>query len=112
MPNKARKSFWMHPMELLGDVGLLESHFGLFGDSVSVGARLVHGLSRKYHRLRNHFGRYMEAEVEVRFGPFGNCVSVDPFGDSANLDARLVHGLRRTYHRLGNRFGRTVGTPW
>jgi hypothetical protein len=29
----------MHQMELLGDVGHLESHFGLFGDSVSVGAR-------------------------------------------------------------------------
>jgi hypothetical protein len=31
-------------MELLGDVGHVESHFDLFGDSVSVGARLVHGL--------------------------------------------------------------------
>ena len=53
MPNKARKSFWTHPMELtiglksfwthpmelLGDVGLVESRFGPFGDSVSVGAR-------------------------------------------------------------------------
>jgi hypothetical protein len=29
----------MHPMELLGDVGPLESYFGLFEDSVSVGAR-------------------------------------------------------------------------
>ena len=29
----------MHPMELLGDVGHVESHFFLFGDSVSVGAR-------------------------------------------------------------------------
>jgi hypothetical protein len=29
----------MHPMELLGDVGHVESHFGPFGDSVSVGAR-------------------------------------------------------------------------
>ena len=28
-----------HPMELLGDVGHVESRFGLFGDSVSVGAR-------------------------------------------------------------------------
>jgi hypothetical protein len=28
-----------HPMELLGDVGHLESHFGPFGDGVSVGAR-------------------------------------------------------------------------
>jgi hypothetical protein len=26
-------------MELLGDVGHVESHFGPFGDSVSVGAR-------------------------------------------------------------------------
>ena len=31
---------------------------------------------------------YDEAQVEVCFGPFGDCVSVDPFGDSANLDAR------------------------
>jgi hypothetical protein len=27
-------------MELLGDVGHVESHFGPFGDSVTVGARL------------------------------------------------------------------------
>jgi hypothetical protein len=31
-------------MEHLGDVGHVESHFGPFGDNVSVGARLVHGL--------------------------------------------------------------------
>ena len=31
-------------MELLGDVVLMESCFGPFGDSVSVGARYVHGL--------------------------------------------------------------------
>ena len=28
-----------HPMKLLGDVGQVESHFFLFGDSVSVGVR-------------------------------------------------------------------------
>ena len=39
-----------------------------------------------------------EAQVEARFGPFG---------DIANFDARSVHGLRRTYHKLGNHFGRT-----
>jgi hypothetical protein len=39
-----------------------------------------------------------EAQVEPRFGPFG---------DSANLDARQVHGLPQTYHRLINHFGRT-----
>jgi hypothetical protein len=35
----AQNSFWTHLMELLGDVGHLESHFGPFGDSTSVGAR-------------------------------------------------------------------------
>ena len=39
-----QKSFWTHPMELLGDVGHVESHFIPFGDNVSVGARWVHGL--------------------------------------------------------------------
>jgi hypothetical protein len=50
-------------MELLGDMGHVESHFGLFGDSVTIGpfgdsgnldARLVHILCRMYHSLRNH----------------------------------------------------------
>ena len=44
-------------MELLCDVGHVESHFGLFGDNVCVGAIKVHVLRRTYHRLRNHFGR-------------------------------------------------------
>jgi hypothetical protein len=39
-----------------------------------------------------------EAQVDARFGPFG---------DSAKLDVRWVHGLRRTYHWLGTRFGHT-----
>jgi hypothetical protein len=37
--HKAHKSFWMHPMELLGYVGHVESRFSLFGDSISVSAR-------------------------------------------------------------------------
>jgi hypothetical protein len=32
-------------MELLGDLGHVESHFGLFADSANLNARLVHGLS-------------------------------------------------------------------
>ena len=32
------KIIWTHPMELLSDVGQVESYFGPFGDSVSVGA--------------------------------------------------------------------------
>jgi hypothetical protein len=34
-------------MELLGDVDYVESHFGPFGDSVSVGAREVHGCANR-----------------------------------------------------------------
>jgi hypothetical protein len=41
-----------------------------------------------------------EAQVEARFGPFG---------DNATLDARLLHGLCQTYRRLGNSIG---GTQW
>jgi hypothetical protein len=47
----------MHLMELVGDVGHVESRFDLFGDGVSVGARYMHGLHQTYHMLRNHFGR-------------------------------------------------------
>jgi hypothetical protein len=46
-------------MELLGDVGHMESLFGPFGDYVTIGpfgdARQVHGLRLMYHRLENHF---------------------------------------------------------
>ena len=34
---------WTHPMEHQGGVGRVESCFGPFGDTVSVGARYVHG---------------------------------------------------------------------
>jgi hypothetical protein len=50
------KSFWTHMMELLSDVGHVEFRFGVFGDGLCVGARLVHCLRQTYHRLRNHFG--------------------------------------------------------
>ena len=35
---KGLEIFWMHLMELLGDVGHVKSHFGLLGHSVGVGA--------------------------------------------------------------------------
>jgi hypothetical protein len=54
---QAWKSVWMHMMELLGDVGHVESRFDPFGDGVIVGARLVDGLRQTYHSLGNHFGR-------------------------------------------------------
>ena len=43
---KARKSFWTHPIELLGDVGHVQYRFGPFGDSVSFDARKVLDLVR------------------------------------------------------------------
>ena len=44
--------FWTHRMELLGDLGHVESRFSLVGDSVSVGARQLHCLRQMYHRLK------------------------------------------------------------
>ena len=74
----------MHPTELLDDMCHMESHFGLFRNSVRFGARYVHGLRLMQHSLRNHFGStgwYFdeEAQAEAWF---------DLFGDSANVDAR------------------------
>ena len=51
------KNVFKHPMELLGDKGHVESSFGPFGDSVSVGARWVNDLRQTYQRLRFCFGR-------------------------------------------------------
>ena len=70
-------------MELLGDVGHVESCSSLFGGSLSVDARYVHDLRQTYHRLRKSFWTDPmvllgdEAQVEACLGPFG---------DSANLD--------------------------
>ena len=38
------KSFWTHPMVLLGDEAPVEARFSLFGDSANLDAREVHGL--------------------------------------------------------------------
>jgi hypothetical protein len=35
---ETQKSFWTHQIELLGDMGLVESRFGPLGDSASGGA--------------------------------------------------------------------------
>jgi hypothetical protein len=53
----ASNSFWGHPIELPGDAGQVERHFGLFGDSNNLSARQGYGLCQTYHRLENHFGR-------------------------------------------------------
>jgi hypothetical protein len=43
-------------MDLLGDMGQMEAHFGPFRDSVNLHVRLVHRLHRTCNWLRNHFG--------------------------------------------------------
>jgi hypothetical protein len=43
-------------MELLVDLGYVETRFGPFGDNVSFGASQVHSLRQTNHRLRNRFG--------------------------------------------------------
>jgi hypothetical protein len=46
----------MHSMGLLGDEAQVEARFGLFVDSGTLDARLVHSLHRTYRRLRNSIG--------------------------------------------------------
>jgi hypothetical protein len=59
----------------------VDARFGLFGDSANLVARLVHGLHRTYHRLRNRLTHLIDllcdiGHVESRFNPFGNSSSV------------------------------------
>ena len=67
-------------MELLCDEAQVESCFGLFGDSVSICARLLHGFFQT--RLGNLFLPHPvellgdEGQVESCFGPFGYSVSI------------------------------------
>jgi hypothetical protein len=42
-------------MVVLGDISQVEARFGLFGDIVNLGARLVYGLRRMYHGHGNLF---------------------------------------------------------
>jgi hypothetical protein len=54
------------PDGLVSDMGRVDSRFSPFGDSVSVGARSVHGLHRTYHRHRNDFGRTRWVSLVMR----------------------------------------------
>ena len=72
-------------MEPLGDLGHVESRFFPFGDSVSVGARLVHGLRQMYHRFEKTFWTH-PMELLGDMGHVGSCFG--PFGDSISVGAR------------------------
>ena len=61
-------------MELLGDAGHVKSRFFPFGDSVSVGARLVHGFTLDAPLAQKSFWMHQmvllsdEAQLEAHFG--------------------------------------------
>ena len=63
-------------------MGHVESCYGPFGDSVSIGATKVHGLRRMYHRDRKSFWTLpmvplgYVGHIESCFGPFEDGVSV------------------------------------
>jgi hypothetical protein len=71
-------------MELLRDMGHVESRVGPFVDGVSVIVRCT-VCTKLTNSLKNHFLRHPmvllgdETQMEAHFGPFG---------DSANLDIR------------------------
>ena len=115
----AWKSFWAEPLELLGDVGHLTSHFGLFGtvlvsvqDKCMVCAKRTIGLEIILDAPNVHLSD--EAQVVARFSPFGHDVILMQdrctvctertigseiildapnvhLGDEAQLVARFVH---------------------
>jgi hypothetical protein len=69
-------------LELLVDVGHVESCFDLFGDSVSAGAREVHDLRQTNHKVRKPFWTHLiellhnVGHVESHFGSFGGSVNI------------------------------------
>jgi len=84
--------------------GVMESHFGLFGDSVSFSARWVPSLRIMHYSLRNHFGRtcrYYKAK-RLKWKLSFVCLEIVLI-----LIQDRIHGLQGTYYMLGNKFGRT-----
>jgi hypothetical protein len=74
----------MHPMKLLGDVGLVESYFGPFGDYYcrgKIGALFAPNVPQAQKSFWTH-------TIEL----LGDVCHVEsyfiPFGDTDNLDAR------------------------
>jgi hypothetical protein len=90
-------------MDLLCNIGHVESRFNPFGDSGTVSVRRCTVCAKRTIGSKNVWMHQMvllgdEAQVDAHLGLFG---------DSANLDARQVHGLCRMHYRLRNRSGRT-----
>jgi hypothetical protein len=94
-------------MELVSEVGCVESHFSPFEtvlvsmqDGSTIGTK--HNIGREIILAHSLELVRDVAQVKARFGPFG---------DHATLDAIVVHGLHRTYRRLGIELEAPNGTP-
>jgi hypothetical protein len=82
----------------------VEPRFDLFGDSVSVGAKIGSRFAPYILQAQKSF---WTRTIEL-LGDLGHVGSrFNLFVDSTNLATRLVQGFRRTYHKLKNHFGRT-----
>jgi hypothetical protein len=81
---KAWKSFWTHPMELLGDVALVESH------SVHLETVLVSEQDRCTVCAKCTIGSeiVLDAPVGTPMYEVQGEARFIPFGDSVNLDSR------------------------
>jgi hypothetical protein len=69
-------------MVLLGDEAQVDARFGLFGDSVNLDARLVHGFALNIPQAQKSFWTHPTerigdvGHVESHFGPFRDSVSI------------------------------------
>jgi hypothetical protein len=101
--------FLEHPIELLGDMGLVEADFGPFEDSVNLGTRMVHRLGRTYHRLKNHFGHkfWKSSMTRVKW-------KLVSFSLEIVLNLTQDRCTDRDEHATGSKIilGTNDGTPW
>jgi hypothetical protein len=75
----------MHPMVLLGDKAQVDGHFGLFGDSPNIDARLVHGFVLNIPQAQKSFWTH---PIE-HLGDMGHMEShISLFRDSVSIGAR------------------------
>ena len=96
--HRLRKSFWKHPMVLLGD--------GVMWNLVLVRLEMASVQDRCTVSTKCTIGSeiVLDAPDGTPRRRGSSQSSFLSFGDDANLDVRWVHGWRQTYHRLGKSF--------
>jgi hypothetical protein len=66
-------------MELLGDMGQVDAHFGLFGDNVNLSARFAQNVPRAWKFFWPHSMELLVdmSQMKASFGLFGDNVNLD-----------------------------------